>query len=83
MLKRLIGKLLILIGCLSVIGSIAYQILLIYWEFGGLNSGYLILHWSLLGLLGILLFPIGIRLTKRKDKKLKIKESENLENDRD
>ncbi len=62
MLKRLLGKLLILLGCFLVCGSVIYQVILLYKEFGGLNSGYLILHWSLLGVLGIVLFPIGTHL---------------------
>lgn len=76
MLKRLIGKLLIIIGCLSVLGSIAYQIMLLYWEFGGLDSGYLIVHWSLLGILGILLLPIGKKIISHKGKK----EDKNIKN---
>lgn len=76
MLKRLIGKLLIIIGCLSVLGSIAYQIMLLYWEFGGLDRGYLIVHWSLLGILGILLLPIGKKIISHKGKK----EDKNIKN---
>ncbi len=74
MFKRLLGKLLILLGCFLVCGSVIYQVILLYREFGGLNSGYLILHWSLLGVLGIVLFPIGTHiLSNDKDKKDKDK----------
>lgn len=69
MLKRLLGKLLILAGCILVCWSVIYQVMLIYEEFGGLNSGYLVFHWSLFGVFGIVLLPIGLRLLEHdKDK---------------
>lgn len=66
---KLLGKLLNLIGVLGCIFAVVYQLYLNYTEFGRWYSGYIVIHWSLMGLLGLFLFPIGYRLMERTGKK--------------
>lgn len=70
---KTLGKLLNLIGVLSVVFAAAYQVYLNYTEFGKWYSGYIIIHWSLTGLLGAFLLPIGYGMIERSGKKRKDK----------
>lgn len=76
---KTLGKLLNLIGVLSVVFAVVYQVYLNYTEFGKWYSGYIIIHWSLVGLLGLFLLPIGYGMIERSGKKSK-KDSDNKEN---
>lgn len=66
---KLLGKLLNFIGAIGCIFAVVYQVYLNYTEFGKWYSGYIVIHWSLIGLLGLFLFPIGYRLMDRTRKK--------------
>lgn len=66
---KLLGKLLNFIGVLGCIFAVVYQLYLNYTEFRKWYSGYIVIHWSLIGLLGLFLFPIGYRLMERTVKK--------------
>lgn len=68
---KLLGKLFNLIGVLGVVLAAVYQVYLNYTEFGKWYSGYIIIHWSLTGLLGLFLLPIGYRMIERARKKKK------------
>lgn len=72
---KILGKLLNLIAVLAVVFAVVYQVYLNYTEFGKWYSGYIIIHWSLIGLLGLFLLPIGYRMIERSGKKRKDKES--------
>lgn len=75
---KTLGKLLNLIGVLAVVFAVVYQVYLNYTEFGKWYSGYIIIHWSLIGLLGMFLLPIGYRLMERAGKKKdKVKDDKN------
>lgn len=77
---KTLGKLLNLIGVLAVVFAAAYQVYLNYMEFGKWYSGYIIIHWSLVGLLGVFLLPIGYGMIERSGKKRKDKDNkENTE----
>lgn len=73
---KTLGKLLNLIGVLAVVFAAVYQVYLNYAEFGKWYSGYIIIHWSLVGLLGIFLLPIGYRMIERSGKKRKDKDGD-------
>lgn len=73
---KTLGKLLNLIGVLAVVFAAVYQVYLNYTEFGKWYSGYIIIHWSLTGLLGVFLLPIGYRMIERSGKKRKEKEKD-------
>lgn len=62
---KLLGKLLNLIGIFSCIFAVVYQVYLNFEQFGKWYSGYIVIHWSLIGLLGLFLFPIGYRLMEK------------------
>lgn len=66
---KLLGKLLNLIGILGCIFAVVMQIYLNFEQFGKLYSGYIIIHWSLIGLLGLFIFPMGYRLIEKSGKK--------------
>lgn len=66
---KLLGKLLNLIGVLGCIFAVAMQVYLNFEQFGKWYSGYIIIHWSLVGLLGLFLLPIGYRMIERAGKK--------------
>ena len=68
---KTLGKLLNLIGILAVVFAAVYQVYLNYTEFGKWYSGYIVIHWSLVGLLGAFLLPIGYRMIERSGKKRK------------
>lgn len=68
---KTLGKLLNLIGVLAVVFAAVYQVYLNYVEFGKWYSGYIVIHWSLVGLLGAFLLPIGYRMIERSGKKRK------------
>lgn len=73
---KLLGKFFNLIGVLGVALAAVYQVYLNYTEFGKWYSGYIIIHWSLVGLLGVFLLPIGYRMIERSGKKRKEKEKD-------
>lgn len=77
---KLLGKLLNFIGVLGCIFAVVYQLYLNYTEFGKCYSGYIVIHWSLIGLLGLFLFPIGYRLMEKSGKKSERREKDNGEN---
>lgn len=66
---KLLGKLLNSIGVLGCIFAVAMQVYLNFEQFGKWYSGYIVIHWSLIGLLGLFLFPIGYRLMEKSGKK--------------
>ncbi len=66
-------KLINLIGVIAVVFSMAYQVYLNYAEFGKWYSGYIVIHWSLVGFLGVFLLPIGYGMIERSGKKRKDK----------
>lgn len=71
---KTLGKLLNLIGVLAVVFAAVYQVYLNYAEFGKWYSGYIIIHWSLAGLLGVFLLSIGYGMIEWSGKKRKDKE---------
>lgn len=70
---KFLGTLLNLISILGIILAVVFQMYLNYTEFGVWYSGYIIVHWSLAGLIGLFILPLGYRLIensgKNKDKK--------------
>lgn len=66
---KLLGKILNLIGIVGCILAVVYQVYLNYNEFGKWYSGYIIIHWSLSGLLGIFLILIGYKLIEKTNNK--------------
>lgn len=66
---KLLGKLLNLIGIIGCIFAAVYQVYLNFEQFGKWYSGYIIIHWSLIGFLGLFLFPIGYRLMEKSGKR--------------
>lgn len=72
---KTLGKLLNLIAVLAVVFAAVYQVYLNYTEFGKWYSGYIIIHWSLTGLLGAFLFPIGYGIIERSGEKRKDKDN--------
>ncbi len=76
---KTLGKLLNLIGVLAVVFAAVYQVYLNYAQFGKWYSGYIVIHWSLVGLLGAFLLPIGYRMIERVGKKKKEKEKDREE----
>ena len=73
---KTLGKLLNLIGILAVVFATVYQVYLNYAQFGKWYSGYIVIHWSLIGLLGVFLLPIGYGMIERVGKKRKEKEKD-------
>ncbi len=79
---KLLGKLLNFIGVLGCIFAVVYQVYLNFTEFGKWYSGYIVIHWSLIGLLGVFLIPIGLNLIEKSYKKHGVREkSSQKEND--
>lgn len=76
---KLLGKLLNFIGAIGCIYAVVYQLYLNYTEFGKWYSGYIVIHWSLIGLLGLFLFPIGYRLMEKTGKKRERREKDEKE----
>lgn len=78
---KLLGKLLNLIGVIGCIFATVYQVYLNFTEFGKWYSGYIVIHWSLIGLLGVFLIPIGLEMIeksyKKHDRREKISQKEN------
>lgn len=68
LVMKLLGKFLNLIGILGCIFAVAMQVYLNFEQFGKWYSGYIVIHWSLIGLLGLFLFPIGYRLMEKSGK---------------
>lgn len=66
---KLLGKLLNFIGVLGCIFAAVYQVYLNFTEFGKWYSGYIVIHWSLIGLLGVFLFPMGYKFIENTRKK--------------
>lgn len=62
---KLIGKLLIAIGLLGTIFSVVYQVYLNFTQFGTWYSGYIIIHWSMIGFLGIIFLRIGLKIIEK------------------
>ncbi len=71
---KLLGKLLNLIGVLGCIFAAVYQVYLNFTEFGKRYSGYIVIHWSLIGLLGVFLIPIGLEMIEKSYKKHGVRE---------
>lgn len=67
---KTMGKLISTLAILGIIFSVVWQVILNFEQFGKWYSGYIIVDWTLCGLVGILLLPFGFRLmTTVKDKK--------------
>lgn len=77
---KLLGKLLNLIGIIGCIFAVAMQVYLNFEQFGKWYSGYIVIHWSLLGLLGLFLFPIGYRFMEKSGKRER-REKDKKDND--
>lgn len=71
-----LGKLLNLIGVLGVVFAAVYQVYLNYAQFVKWYSGYIVIHWSLIGLLGLFLLPIGYKMIERASKKRERREKD-------
>ncbi|MCM1297531.1 MAG: hypothetical protein NC311_18490 [Muribaculaceae bacterium] len=71
---KLLGKLLIILGVLGCVFAVGFQVYLNFIEFGKWYSGYIIVHWSLIGLLGVFIIPSGMKLIEKSCKKGESKE---------
>lgn len=71
---KLFGKLFAVIGLLGIIFSAAMQVYLNFIEFGTWYSGYIIIHWSLIGFLGVGFVIYGLKTIQKAVKKRRLRE---------
>lgn len=71
---KLLGKLFAVIGLLGIIFSTVYQMYLNFTQFGTWYSGYIIIHWSMIGFLGVGFIINGLKTIQKAVKKRRIRE---------
>lgn len=64
---NIIKYVMLVLSYLGIFIAVAYQILLNLAIFGAVYSGYIIIDWSLLGLLGVIFIPLIHKKPKSKN----------------